>query len=88
MTKLEEVILTVDEFESIRLKDVEGHEQEDCAAQMNISQPTFHRIYLEARKKIADSLVHGKSLKIQGGTYQLHPEQRQIQKRRCYRRGR
>lgn len=88
MTKLEEVILTVDEFEAIRLKDVDGLEQEECARQMDISQPTFHRLYLEARKKIADSLIHGKCLKIQGGTYELNLREKPIQKRRCYRRGR
>jgi predicted DNA-binding protein (UPF0251 family) len=52
MTHLEEVVLTVDEFEAIRLKDADGFEQEQCAQQMNISQPTFHRLYQEARKKI------------------------------------
>lgn len=88
MTELEDVVLTVDEFEAIRLKDVDGMEQEQCAQQMNISQPTFHRLYLAAREKIADSIVHGKCLKIYGGTYTLHPLHNQVGKRRCTRRGR
>jgi uncharacterized protein len=85
MTELEEVILTVDEFEAIRLKDVGGLEQEQCAQRMNISQPTFHRLYLDARRKIADVIVNGKALRIEGGTYEIHPQQGR--KRRCYRRG-
>ncbi len=68
---LEEVILTVDEFEAVRLKDLNGLEQEDCAKKMNISQPTFHRVVLSARKKIADGIVNGKAIKIEGGNYKL-----------------
>ncbi|MCK4689029.1 MAG: DUF134 domain-containing protein, partial [Candidatus Marinimicrobia bacterium] len=52
---LNETILTVDEFEAIRLKDYEGLDQESAAKKMNISQPTFHRLLLSARKKIADA---------------------------------
>jgi uncharacterized protein len=66
---LEEVILHVDEYEAVRLKDLEGLEQENCAKKMNISQPTFHRIVLSARKKIADAIIHGKAIRIEGGTY-------------------
>lgn len=71
LNKLEEVILHVDEFESVRLKDLEGLEQEECAKKMNISQPTFHRLILSARKKITDAIVHGKAIKIEGGNYKL-----------------
>ena len=67
LRELEEVILLVDEFEAIRLKDLEGLEQEECAKKMNISQPTFHRLVLSARKKIADAIIHGKAIKIEGG---------------------
>jgi uncharacterized protein len=87
MTDLDEVVLTVDEFEAIRLKDVDGLEQEQSAQQMNISQPTFHRLYLEARRKIADIIVNGKALKIEGGTYEISPQHNIDRKRRCYRRG-
>jgi len=81
MTRLDEVILMVDEYEAIRLKDVDGLEQEQCASQMNISQPTFHRLYQEARRKIADVIVHGKALKIEGGTYEITPQQTPGRKR-------
>ena len=67
--QLEEVILQVDEFEAVRLKDLEGLEQEECAKKMNISQPTFHRLVLSARKKISDAIVNGKAIKIEGGNF-------------------
>lgn len=71
LSELEEVILHVDEFEAVRLKDLEGLEQEECAKKMNISQPTFHRLILSARKKITEAIVHGKAIKIEGGNYKL-----------------
>lgn|SRR3989338_9919777 len=71
LTDLEESILNIDEFEAVRLKDLEGLEQEECAKNMNISQPTFHRIILSARKKIADAIVNGKALKIKGGNFRI-----------------
>ena len=86
MTDLEEVVLTIDECEAIRLKDVDGLDQEQCAKQMDISQPTFHRLYTEARKHIADAIVNGKALKIEGGAYELHPAHHQTRQRRCHRR--
>jgi predicted DNA-binding protein (UPF0251 family) len=71
MSSLEENILTVDEFEAVRLKDLLGLEQEDAAKKMNISQPTFHRLLLSARKKITDALVNGKAIKIEGGNFKM-----------------
>lgn len=67
----EETVLTVDEFEAVRLKDLEGLDQSECAEKMDISQPTFHRLVISARKKIADALTHGKSIKIEGGHYRF-----------------
>jgi predicted DNA-binding protein (UPF0251 family) len=64
-------VLTVEEFEAIRLKDNERLDQKDAAKRMKISQPTFQRIYESARKKIADALVNGKAIRIEGGTYRL-----------------
>jgi uncharacterized protein len=64
-----ENILKLEELEAIRLKDLEGLEQTDCAKQMEVSRPTFQRILLSAREKIADSLVNGKSIRIEGGHY-------------------
>ena len=69
MRVLHESVLTMDELEAVRLKDHEGKEQTEAAAMMGISQPTFQRIYESARKKIADALVNGKALRIEGGSY-------------------
>lgn len=71
MIDLEESILTVDEFEAVRLKDLEGLNEIDAAKKMNISQPTFNRLLSSARKKIADAIVNGKAIKIFGGHYKL-----------------
>jgi len=68
---LQEVVLTVEEAEAIRLKDLEALEQEDCAERMRISRPTFHRILQSARRKVADVLVNGKALRIEGGNFAL-----------------
>ncbi|HON58316.1 MAG TPA: DUF134 domain-containing protein [Smithella sp.] len=65
--ELEEVILNLDEFEAIRLADYEQLYQEEAAAKMNVSRQTFGRIIDAAHKKIADVLLHGKALKIEGG---------------------
>ena len=64
---LEEVNLTLDEFEAVRLADYEQLYQEEAAARMNISRQTFGRIIDAAHKKIADVLINGKALKIEGG---------------------
>lgn len=65
------VIMTVDEYETIRLIDLEGFTQEQCATQMNVARSTVQGIYIEARKKLAESLVNGKILSIEGGEYRL-----------------
>jgi uncharacterized protein len=69
LVELEEVVLAVEELEALRLKDFAGIEQEEAAAKMGISQPTFHRLILSARKKIADALVNGKAIRVDGGNY-------------------
>ncbi len=61
---MQNVVIYADELEAIRLKDFLGLEQKECAIKMNVSQPTFHRILLGARKKISDSLINGKAIKI------------------------
>ena len=68
---LEDVGLTVEEVEAIRLKDVEGLQQEECAQRMRISRPTFHRVLGSARRKIADALINGKAIRIEGGNFAL-----------------
>ena len=69
MSLLKEVILTIDEFESIRLKDYEDKDQETAAKIMGISQPTFNRLLKTARKKLAEAIVEPKAIKIEGGNY-------------------
>lgn len=68
---LEDVALTVEEAEAIRLKDLEGLEQEQCAERMHISRPTYHRVLQSARRKVADALINGKALRIRGGNFAL-----------------
>ncbi|QIB68518.1 DUF134 domain-containing protein [Aminipila butyrica] len=63
--------MSVDEYEAIRLMDLEGCTQEECARQMGIARTTVQGIYNDARQKLADALVHGKLLTITGGDYIL-----------------
>jgi len=67
---LAEVCLSFEEAEAVRLKDIENLEQEQCAEKMGISRPTFQRVLSSARKKIADALLNGKAIRIDGGNYQ------------------
>jgi predicted DNA-binding protein (UPF0251 family) len=71
MRDLEEVVLNLEEFEAIRLSDFEKLNQKDAADRMKISQPTFSRVLESARKKIADFLVNGKSIRVEGGIYKM-----------------
>ena len=65
--ELEEVVLTLDEFEAIRLADLEGMYQEHAAKELGVSRQTFGNIIKAAHAKVADCLVHAKKLKIEGG---------------------
>ena len=71
LSALQHIKLTYDELEAIRLADLEGLYQEKAAEKMNISRQTFGRIIESAHKKIADALVNGKALSIEGGTIEL-----------------
>jgi len=72
MGLLEENRLSVEEMEAIRIRDIERLEQAECASRMNISRPTFQRVLASARRKVADSLVTGKALRIEGGNYEIN----------------
>ena len=74
VTDKEPVVMTLDEFETIRLLDREGMTQEQCAEKMGIARTTVTAIYESARRKIADAMVDGKQLQIRGGTYRLNDQ--------------
>jgi len=71
LANLQETRLSVEEAEAIRLKDLEGLEQEECAQRMNISRTTFSRVLGSARQKIADALLSGKAIRIEGGNFEV-----------------
>ena len=68
---LEEIVLSLDEFEAIRLADLDGLYQEQAAERMNVSRQTLGRILEVARKKVAQFLIEGKSLRIEGGSVEM-----------------
>jgi predicted DNA-binding protein (UPF0251 family) len=70
---LDEVILSLEEAEAVRLKDLEGLEQKPGAEKMNISRSTFQRVLASARRKIADALLNGKAVRIEGGNFEVAP---------------
>jgi predicted DNA-binding protein (UPF0251 family) len=67
------VVLTIDELEAIRLADLEGLGHEVAARRMNVSRPTFGRIVEQARRKVAEALVHGRGIGFEGGVVRFHP---------------
>ena len=66
---LPEIVLLTEELEAIRLKDLLGMEQEECAQKMEVSRPTFQRILISAREKVADCLINGKVIHVEGGNF-------------------
>jgi len=73
MATLDEVYLGVDELEALRLKDLEGLDQEECARRMNLAQSTFQRILSAAREKLTRAIVEGKAVRIEGGDFEFVP---------------
>lgn len=80
----EMLFMTVEEYEIIRLIDWKGLSQEEAAGEMGVARSTVQRIYGEARKKLADCIVNGRSLKISGGDYHLCPNREQCGCRRRF----
>jgi len=74
---LAEVVLTLAELESLRLADLNGLYQEQAAEKMKISRPTFSRVIEQARRKVADALIHGKAVRIETGSAILPSDARQ-----------
>lgn len=70
--------MALEEYETIRLIDYEGLTQEECSERMNVARTTVQRIYSDARKKMAQLLVEGRSLRIEGGDYKLYDENEKI----------
>jgi predicted DNA-binding protein (UPF0251 family) len=72
----EQVLLSIDEFEALRLADLNEFYQEEAAAQMGVSRPTFSNILSSAHKKIADALINGKIILIEGHSPQQPEEEK------------
>ena len=70
MLDLEQVQLTVDELEALRLADFLAMSHEEAGKQMGVSRATFGRIVEQARKTVADALIHGKAINVEGGNYE------------------
>lgn len=74
LCKTESVIIKFEEYESLKLINYDGLQQEQAAQQMNVSRPTFTRIYNRALNLIAKSFVEGKAIEIQGGNFEFDKE--------------
>lgn len=76
LSELEEVSLRLDEMEAMRLADIEGLYHEEAAGKMNVSRQTFDRILTRAHKAVAEALLGGKALRIEGGNVERVREPR------------
>lgn len=82
-----QVEMAVEEYEAIRLIDLLGCTQEECAAQMGVARSTVQQVYDQARRKLAQALVDGKRIDISGGHYTLCSQAEGCAGRSCTRRG-
>jgi len=76
MLDLEETRLTIDEREALRLADLEGLSHEESGQMMGVSRATFGRIIEQARKIVADALINGKAINVEGGNYEISSTER------------
>jgi predicted DNA-binding protein (UPF0251 family) len=83
MVDLAEVCLTVDEREALRLADLDGLSHEDSGQCMGVSRATFGRILHKARQIVADALINGKAIRVDGGNYKMVAEKRRFLCRKC-----
>ena len=83
MMQLEEVRLTVDEREAIRLSDLLGMSHEEAGRCMGVSRATFGRIIQKGRKTIADALINGKAINVEGGNYRIVNQDRMFKCKIC-----
>jgi predicted DNA-binding protein (UPF0251 family) len=83
MMQLEEVRLTVDEREAIRLSDLLGMSHEEAGRCMGVSRATFGRIIQNGRKAIADALINGKAINVEGGNYRIVTQNRIFKCKNC-----
>jgi len=74
LNKIEEISISFVELEALRLKDLLNLEQIECAERMHISQPTFHRLLIQARSKVANALVNGRAIKLEDDKEYLFKE--------------
>ena len=87
MRDIDEVILSFDEIEAMRLADHEGLYQEQISEQMKVSRATVGRILTSARGKVADALVNGKAIRMEGGAVVVRGKKSCCRKRRSGQRG-
>lgn len=83
MVDLSEVCITVDEREALRLADLDGLSHEESGQCMGVSRATFGRILHNARRIVADALINGRAIRIEGGNYKMIDETRRFSCRSC-----
>ena len=80
---MEEVRLTIDQMEALRLADLEGLSQQEAGIMMGVSRATFGRIIQRARRVVAEALIHGKAILLEGGNYQAKAAGRLFVSEQC-----
>jgi uncharacterized protein len=84
LRNIDEIIVTFEEMEALRLADVEQLDQGSAAERMGISRPTFHRLVNKAHQKVATALWQGKAITMEGGSYRIdHPHKNELRHFTC-----